>query len=139
MRAPPLFVRGAHAVSNGVSNAHRTVLIVDDDADVLDTSATIVADLGYTTLCACAGEEALEVIETDPSIDILLTDIKMPGMHGFELARRAKAIRTDIKVVYVTGHTSLIPDRTGKTFGPILRKPFRPRDLAAYLHLVDDP
>jgi CheY-like chemotaxis protein len=105
---------------------------------VLDTSATIVADLGYTAVCACAGNDALRVIETDPSIDILLTDIKMPGMHGFELARRAKAIRTDIKVVYVTGHNSLVPDRTGETFGPILRKPFRLRDLDAYLRLVDD-
>jgi CheY-like chemotaxis protein len=125
-------------MSDRVSTINRTVLIVDDDADVLDISAIIVADLGYSAVCASAGSEALKVIETDPSIEILLTDIKMPGMHGFELARRAKAIRTDIKVVYVTGHTSLIPDRTGKTFGPVLRKPFRLRDLAAYLRLVDD-
>ena len=125
-------------MSDRVGTVNRTVLIVDDDADVLDISAIIVADLGYSAVCASAGIEALKVIETDPSIDILLTDIKMPGMHGFELARRAKAIRTDIKVVYVTGHTSLIPDRTGKTFGPVLRKPFRPSDLAAYLRLVDE-
>jgi two-component system cell cycle response regulator CpdR len=125
-------------MSDRVSSVNRTVLIVDDDAHVLDISAIIVANLGYTAVCASAGQDALKVIESDPSVDILLTDIKMPGMHGFELARRAKAIRTDIRVVYVTGHTSLMPDRTGETFGPILRKPFRPHDLAAYLRLVED-
>jgi CheY-like chemotaxis protein len=103
---------------------------------VLDVLATIVAELGYSPVCASDGNDALKIIETDSSIDILLTDIQMPGMHGFELARRAKAIRTDIKVVDVTGHSSLIPDRTGETFGPIVRKPFGRRELAGHLRLV---
>jgi CheY-like chemotaxis protein len=126
-------------MSDCVRTTNRTVLIVDDEANVLDISAIIVADLGYTALCASDGNEALKIIETDPSIDILLTDIKMPGIHGFELARRAKAIRNDIKVIYVTGHTSLIPNRTGETFGPIVRKPFRFQELATYLRLANDP
>jgi CheY-like chemotaxis protein len=109
------------------------ILVVDDDADVLDVSSAMVAELGYSPVCACDGTDALKIIETDPTIDILLTDIKMPGMHGFELARRAKALRTDLKVVYVTGHTSLMPDGTGETFGPIVKKPFGWRDLARHL------
>jgi len=57
-------------------------------------------------------------------------------MHGFELARRAKAIRTDLKVVYVTGQPDPTLERTKKTFGPIVCKPFGRRQLAMYLRLV---
>jgi CheY-like chemotaxis protein len=117
----------------GVSVQKQKILVVDDDAEVLNVSAVIVADLGYSHVCASDARDALKIIETDPSIDILITDIQMPAMHGFELARRAKALRADLKVVYVTGHPSPIPNRPVETFGPIVRKPFGWRDLARHL------
>lgn len=120
--------------SQGVQK--QKVLVVDDNVEVLDASAAIVAHLGYRPVCACDGQDALRIIESDPTIDILLTDIQMPGMHGFELARRAKAIRTDLKIVYVTGQPDPTLERTEETFGPIVRKPFGRRQLAMYLRLV---
>jgi CheY-like chemotaxis protein len=120
--------------SQGVQK--QKVLVVDDNVEVLDASAAIVAHLGYRPVCASDGHDALKIIESDPSIDILLTDVQMPGMHGFELARRAKAIRTDLKIVYVTGQPDPTLERTEETFGPIVRKPFGWRQLAMYLRLV---
>ncbi len=110
--------------------------LVDDTAEVLELSAALVAYFGYNYVCACNGFEALILIETDPSVDILFTDLQMPGMHGFELAQRAKTIRTDLKVLDVTGHPSPIPDQPRETLGPILRKPFGWRQLAEYLCLA---
>lgn len=123
-------------MSNSQQLRKPKVLVVDDDADVLDASAAMVAHLGYSPVCASAGDDALKIIATDPSIDILLTDLQMPEMHGFELAQRAKAIRTDLKVVYVTGQPDSTLNRKEETFGPIVRKPFGWRQLAMYLRLV---
>ncbi len=135
MRVPPLSCEGGR-MSNSQHLQKSKVLVVDDDADVLDASAAMVAHLGYNPVCASDGDDALKFIATDPSIDILLTDVQMPGMHGFELARRAKAIRTDLRVVYVTGQLDPTLERTEETFGPIVRKPFGWRQLAMYLRLV---
>ena len=118
----------------------RTILAVDDVAEVLELVAAILSDLGYEVVCACNGEAAMEVLSNGKHFDLLFTDIMMPGeLHGFELARRAKAICPAIKVIYLTGYSTMIPDDIGETFGPILKKPFRPRELeAAVKHEMDD-
>jgi two-component SAPR family response regulator len=57
------------------------------------------------------------------SVDLLMTDVQMPGLHGLELARRAKVIRPTIAVLYFTGNPELIGDDMGPTLGPVLSKP----------------
>jgi CheY-like chemotaxis protein len=110
----------------------KTILAVDDVAEVLDLVADILRDLGYEVFCACDGDRALELLSNGQHVDLLFTDIMMPGeLHGFELARRARAIHPSLKVIYLTGYASMIPDDTGETFGPIFKKPFRPRELEA--------
>jgi CheY-like chemotaxis protein len=124
-------------VSDPLSNTDpslslKTILAVDDVAELLDLVAGILRDLGYEVFCACDGDRALDLLSNGQHFDLLFTDIMMPGeLHGFELARRARAIHPSLKVIYLTGYTSMIPDDTGETFGPILKKPFRPRELAA--------
>jgi CheY-like chemotaxis protein len=110
----------------------KTILAVDDVTEVLDLVAGILRDLGYQVFCACDGDRALELLSNGQHFDLLFTDIMMPGeLHGFELARRARAIHPSLKIIYLTGYSSMIPDDTGETFGPIFKKPFRPRELEA--------
>jgi CheY-like chemotaxis protein len=132
-------------MSDPLSNANpsqspKTILAVDDVAEVLDLVAGILGDLGYQVFCASDGDRALELLSNGQRFDLLFTDIMMPGeLHGFELARRARAIHPSLKVIYLTGYASMIPDDTGETFGPIFKKPFRPRELeAAVKHEMGD-
>ena len=71
----------------------RTVLVVDDNRDAADSLAELLRSLGATVLVAYGGEEALRVAQANPSLDIAVLDIGMPGMDGCELARRLRAER----------------------------------------------
>jgi CheY-like chemotaxis protein len=106
------------------------ILIVDDNDDLRELTAAILAEIGYRVIGAANGDEALSVLAADGVIDLLFTDIRMPGMHGFELARRAKLLRPDLKILYATAHTSRLPAETGPRFGPLLKKPWRLKQLA---------
>jgi CheY-like chemotaxis protein len=82
------------------------VLIVEDEPTVLALAESIVAEMGYTTLSAANAREALALLNEEPSINVLFTDISMPdgadGMDGLELARRAAELRPALRVVYTT-------------------------------------
>jgi CheY-like chemotaxis protein len=109
-----------------------TILVVDDNDDLRDLAVVIVEDLGYRVLAARDGAEALQLIEGGEAVDLLFTDIAMTGEpDGFELARRAKAMRPALKVIYTTGFSSRLPDERPQALGPILYKPYRPVRLAA--------
>ncbi|MDA9497773.1 response regulator [Bradyrhizobium sp. CCBAU 11357] len=101
-----------------------TVLLVDDDPDVLVVLSSMLEDLGCKVVCAQSGGEALDTLRDDESISILITDINMPGMDGHELAERARRDRPALKVLQVSGRE---PRRGGL---PLLRKPFTEDDLA---------
>jgi two-component system response regulator HydG len=79
------------------------LLIVDDDDDELDATRRIFRNEPYEVLAASNGRDALEVL-TDRAVAVLLTDLKMPGMDGQELLKRAKEIRPDVQVVVLTGY-----------------------------------
>jgi CheY-like chemotaxis protein len=117
-----------------------TVLVVDDDPEVLDATCAIVEELGYAALSARAGEEALAIIRRDKSLGVLLTDIMMPDMDGWHLARCAKEIRPDLSVIYTTGYSRApVPDDGAPGFGPLLPKPWRRTQLDALLRKVVTP
>jgi CheY-like chemotaxis protein len=107
------------------TEAHQwTVLVVDDDPDVRQYATSVLDEAGYRVLAAADGESALAVLERDSSIDVLFTDVVMPGMNGFELARAATAQRPDLKVLFASGYaTDLTPA------GRLLKKPYRPLQL----------
>jgi len=110
-----------------------TVLVVEDDEAVLDLVSTSLNGLGYTVLTARAGDEALTKLGADGAIDLLLTDMVMPGgMNGLNLAHRAREIVPGLKVVLTTGYSEEIiesEDRVALCAG-ILKKPYRKRELA---------
>jgi CheY-like chemotaxis protein len=101
----------------------RKVLLVDDDPLVLEVTAAMLNDLGCEVITALCGGEALERLALDQSIEILITDINMPEMDGYELVDRARGIRRGIKVIMLSGRE---PDGHGF---PFIRKPFLEQDL----------
>jgi CheY-like chemotaxis protein len=101
----------------------RTILIADDDLDLRDVVVAILSEPGHTVLTASNGYEALRVL-VERSADLLITDIKMPGVNGFELARQAKLMRPNLHVIYLSGRVSEF-DRQGPIYGTLIPKPIR--------------
>ena len=100
------------------------VLVVDDDAGVLDVISAMLEDLGCEVVSAGGGFDALEKLKRNDRISILITDINMPGMDGHELADRATRMRPALKVLQLSGR-----ERRRDAF-PMIRKPFSEEDLA---------
>ena len=102
-----------------------SILVVDDDPDVLDVAAMMIEDLGFAVLRAGDGPEALQLLQANSSIMLLVTDIVMPGMDGWALGRAAKQRFPDLKVLYVSGFIKNWDSLPAKEYGPILPKPWR--------------
>jgi DNA-binding NtrC family response regulator len=106
----------------------RVALVVDDEPMILEILAEHCASLGMGVLEAGDGTDALRLVEARPEIEVLVTDVRMPGLDGPTLAERAIALRPDIKVIFVTGYTTY-----RSSAWPILRKPFDLDELEAAL------
>src|SRR5690606_33272653 len=110
-----------------------TVLVVDDDDDVRALAVTILHDAGYRALPACNGDSAMTLLQNGLIVDLLFTDIVMPGeLDGFRLAVEARRIRPEIKILYTTGFSNFPARISGQVVeAPLLKKPYRPAQLAA--------
>jgi two-component system cell cycle sensor histidine kinase/response regulator CckA len=95
----------AENVSPARARAAETVLVVEDEAEVLSLACEFLSSAGYRVLTAPDGERALEIAEilAEP-IHLLVTDVVMPRMRGTALAKRLKFLRPDLKVVYMSGY-----------------------------------
>ena len=115
----------------GLSGAGCAVLVVDDDRGVRRLTARMLRTEGYRVLEAGSGPEALQALKDEPSIQLVVTDIVMPEMHGLELADQVLAATPDRRVVLMTGHA---PELTVQlelrdTQLPVLLKPFTAEQL----------
>jgi PAS domain S-box-containing protein len=110
-----------------------TILIVDDEADLAEVTANFLAELGYETIVRTTPSEALELLKGNEKIDLLYSDVIMPGeIDGFELAARAEALRPGLAVCLTSGFTGNQETGTmtdGKN-NPVLAKPVAYPDLA---------
>ena len=124
----------------GAEHEH-TILIVDDDEDVREMAVNVGEELGFNVISAANGMEALELLQREPAVSLLFTDVVMPGLNGFELARRATRLCPQLKVLYTSG----FPKGTtaGDERARIVRKPYRRSELyheiAGLLELGADP
>ncbi len=118
--------------------AAATILVVEDDPDVREMIVGILSDLGYRTLVATNGPEALTILNRDHSVDLLFTDIVMPaGMSGTDLARQASRLRPDIKVLLSSGYAREANQwRSARVDFPFIAKPYRPATLGKKLEEV---
>lgn len=109
-----------------------TVLLVEDDEAVRAVAARALTRFGYTVLSAGGGEEALRFArEHVEAIDLLLTDVMMPGMNGVQVAERVSEIRPGIRVFYMSGYADreLVGQGLLDPSTHFLQKPFTPQEL----------
>ncbi|MFW5920205.1 MAG: PAS domain S-box protein [Polyangiales bacterium] len=109
-----------------------TVLVVEDDARVRTSAVRALRAAGYRVLEAEDGETAMETLRAHlDGVQLLLTDVVMPGMSGVELAREARALRPELAVVFLSGYTEATALRRGilAEDAPFLQKPFTPAAL----------
>ncbi|HXH05607.1 MAG TPA: PAS domain S-box protein, partial [Vicinamibacterales bacterium] len=114
------------------------VLLVEDETAIRILAGGILRRQGYQVLDAATGEEALALLDRGEPVDLLLTDVVMPGMNGVQLAEAAVARRPGLKVVYMSGFSqSLVQPRGGGARRvPFLPKPFTPAALVQMVRSV---
>ena len=115
------------------------VLVVEDDPSVLALAIEMLTELGYRVKTASDGAGALEIVRRGEPIDLLFTDVVMPGGYtGVQLAVEARKLRPGIKVLLTSGYTgeALAPHQVGRADLPLIEKPYRQADLAAKLREV---
>ena len=107
-------------------NERPVVLIVEDEPLVRMLGADVLEEAGFEVVEAFNGDEALEMLEARPDIDVLFTDVNMPGsLDGLDLARVVHARRPDIKLLIASGQVRLSEDQIPDA-GRFLAKPYGP-------------
>jgi signal transduction histidine kinase len=116
-----------------------TVLVVEDNPEVLELAVTAISDLGYTVLKAADGPSAMTIIRREERIDLLFSDVVMPGgMNGFDLISKARRVRSGLKAVVTSGYANVHRPGTDRPDVPVLLKPYRRGDLAQCIrHALD--
>ncbi len=117
----------------------KLVLVVEDNPSVLKLTSTMVESLGYAVLTATNGNEALAIITERPAIDVLMTDVMLPGeINGPALAERAVTLRPQIKVLFNSGYAEQAIFERGllDKHVQLLSKPFRKPQLAEKLRAI---
>ncbi|KMO44446.1 histidine kinase [Methylobacterium tarhaniae] len=124
------------------AEAGETVLIVDDEPTVRMLVADVLNDLGYTAVEAADGAGGLRVLQSDARVDLLVTDVGLPGgMNGRQMADAARVGRPDLKVLFITGfaETTLLGNGQLEPGMAVLTKPFAVEALAARIREMIAP
>ena len=127
------------AISSHIEGGTETVLVVEDDSLVRRYVMTQIESLGYTALEAVNANDALQIIDAMPSVDLLFTDVIMPGsMNGRQLVDEALKRRPNLKTLYTSGYTENAIVHHGRLDSGVLllAKPYRKSELARMLRLA---
>jgi CheY-like chemotaxis protein len=116
-----------------------TVLLVDDDIEVRQVAAVILGEMGLQVIEASSAEDAMEVIRGTARIDLLMTDLAMPGIGGMELAHLAKRARPDLRLLYTSAYVRAAEGSKALGYGPLIEKPWMLEQLRGYIEKLIDP
>jgi signal transduction histidine kinase/ActR/RegA family two-component response regulator len=130
----------APRTTNLAVTGSETILLVDDDEVVRNVVAAMLEELGYRVLNVADGNEALAVLEREPAVALLFTDVVMPGMSGRQLAERAVKIRPTLRVLFTSGYTQNAIVHNGRldVGVDLISKPYDRDQLAAKVRRVLD-
>ena len=130
---------------DGIPGGQETILVTEDNDQVRQVAVKILNRLGYRTLEAKDGPSTLEILRQEPAVDLLFTDVVLPGtITGYDLARQAVAIRPDLQALFCSGYDSGTPepaqdrpgDRPEDRPGPLISKPYDPDELGRIVRMV---
>ena len=111
------------------------ILVVEDDLDVRETIVEMLSDLGYRTLVATSGPDALAILRNKTAVDLLFSDVIMPaGMNGIELARTARRLRPELKILLSSGYAGDTPLDAIRAEFQFIGKPYRRSALGRKLN-----
>jgi PAS domain S-box-containing protein len=122
------------SLTSSAATPGRKVLVVDDEVELLEIASSYLHEMGYTTFQAANGASALEVLHREPGIELVVTDVIMPGgMNGVELVEKIRQLIPGIKVIYSSGFPSdALTERNGTVVdGRLLRKPYQRSEFDA--------
>ncbi len=123
----------ADELTEALPEGNETILVVDDEEALLELAEELLLDMGYRVLTAGNGLQALEVLTKEPNIDLMISDVIMPGgINGYELAERATTDYPELKVLLASGYTEkLASSENHKRFSlNMLAKPYSQAELA---------
>ena len=113
-----------------------TILIVEDDREVSEVVAQILSARNFKVLTASNGYEAIRLLVAH-HIDVIFTDIVMPGLSGYELAAQARMVQPSVRIVYTTGFDCNAPGKEmASGYGKIVQKPIRADALVSEIEQV---
>ena len=129
----------AHAPTAAISGGSEKILAVEDDPAVLGLTVEMLKSLGYTVVTAPNAAKAMKVLRTDRRIDLLFTDMVMPGgVSGLQLARQARELRPELPILLTSGYVGPAGQACTTEF-PLIDKPYEQNLLAAKLReLLDE-
>ena len=106
---------------------NHSILIVDDDVEILNSLSGILQDEGYNTITAKTGEDALKLIQEN-GVELVLLDVKLPDIDGVEVLRKIKETESDISVIMISGNAtiSIAVESTKLGASDFIEKPFSP-------------
>jgi len=114
------------------------VLVVEDESAVRALIVDVLQDLGYRTIEAVDGPSGLEILQSKVRIDLLVTDVGLPGLNGRQLADAARAVRAGLKILFVTGyaHNAAVGNGLLEPGMEIITKPFTIDKLASRVRMI---
>jgi PAS domain S-box-containing protein len=129
----------AETASTETNAGNDKALVVDDQPDVLEVAVELFKNMGYDVLSANNGMDAIEILQRAPDVDVLFTDVSMPGMNGIALGREARKLVPGIKVILASGFPAqtLTSDNSGLRDFDFISKPYRLAEIVKMLRKAD--
>ncbi|HJR45210.1 MAG TPA: ATP-binding protein [Actinomycetota bacterium] len=124
-------------------SGHETLLVVEDDAAIREVMRRLLTRQGYEVIVAASGAEAIEIAEDRTrAIDVVITDVVMPGMMGKEITERIAALRPETRLIYMSGYAQSVLDSRGRLEAGrrLVEKPFTETALLTVVReSLDEP